>query len=74
MHGDDEIDIATIDLRSLTPQQWTALKRQVIRNAHAERSQVARVLFGSLFGWLRRSARTTRATATHDTGVSYRGA
>lgn len=44
-----ETDLSAIDVRTLTPQGWQAVKREVNRRAHAERVQVMR----GLVTWLR---------------------
>jgi hypothetical protein len=42
------IDLQTIDIKSLTDEQWIALKRHIIRKAHAERSKAIGALFARL--------------------------
>jgi hypothetical protein len=54
-----ECDLSTIDMRTLGPEEWAAVKREVVRRAYAERTKVLR----QLIGWLRSrwSARSTHA-------------
>ena len=59
MPDDNELDIRTTGISALTPEQWDALKRHVIRRAHEERAQVISEMFARLFDWLRRSSQST---------------
>jgi hypothetical protein len=43
-----ERDLSATDLRTISPEQWHALKREVIRRAHAGRSEA----IGALLRWL----------------------
>jgi hypothetical protein len=36
------IDLSTIDLRTMTPDEWDAVKREAARRAHAERAKLMR--------------------------------
>lgn len=53
---DDEFDVQTIDLKTLTPAQWDALKRR----AHAERSRVIGQILARAVSWLRGRAQTSK--------------
>ena len=44
----DGTDLQAIDIKSLTNEQWIALRRHIIRQAHAERSKV----IAAAFKWL----------------------
>jgi hypothetical protein len=44
-----ECDLSTIDMRTLGPEEWAVVKREVVRRAYAERTKVLR----HLIGWLR---------------------
>jgi hypothetical protein len=46
-----ETDLSRIDLKTLTPEQWVALKREVNRRAHAERAEVLRELVALVRSW-----------------------
>jgi hypothetical protein len=53
-HG--EIDLSAIDMRTITPEEWEALKwgalkRVVTRRAHAERAKAMRELLTPLRSW-----------------------
>ncbi|OKO83733.1 hypothetical protein AC629_22350 [Bradyrhizobium sp. NAS80.1] len=48
MADGDASYIGSIDLESLSPKEWEALKRRIIRRAHAERAQA----IGAMFCWL----------------------
>lgn len=37
-----EFDPCTIDMRTITPEDWEAVKRAIIRRAHAERIKAMR--------------------------------
>ena len=41
----DEIDLTNLDYRTLTPEQWTLLKAQVVRRARVEQAKAC-------IGWL----------------------
>jgi hypothetical protein len=41
-----ERDLSTIDTGTLTPAEWDALKREVVRRAHAGRSRLVLDLIG----------------------------
>jgi hypothetical protein len=45
----DEIDLRKLDVRALTPEQWSALKKHIIRHAEIERAKAIRELFGGIF-------------------------
>lgn len=48
-----DIDILSIDIRSLTPGERAALTQHFMRRAHAERDQMIRAIGARLFGLLR---------------------
>ena len=53
-HGLCENDLSKIDIRALTPAEWEALKREVVRRAHAERARSIRAFVRWLrFRWTR---------------------
>jgi hypothetical protein len=49
--------------RFLTPDRWADLRRQFVRQAHAERQRAIETAFASAFGWLRSAARLTASAA-----------
>lgn len=53
-----DLDLQAIDLKSLSPDEWSALKQNLIRRAHQERSQQVAALAARLAAWLRRSPAT----------------
>lgn len=57
---DDEFDVQTIDLKTLTPAQWDALKQWSMRRAHAERSRVIGQILARAVSWLRGRAQTSK--------------
>ena len=52
-HNHRETDLSTIDVCALTPAEWEALKREVVRRAHAERGRAMRAFAKWLFRWIR---------------------
>src|SRR5262245_56844358 len=46
-----EQDLSATDLRTLSPEEWTEVKREAVRRAHAERSRLARALMHRLRCW-----------------------
>jgi hypothetical protein len=58
-----ERDLSTIDIRTIGPEEWQAVKREVARRAHAERAQTMRILIGWLPIFWQRS---TRHLGVHD--------
>jgi hypothetical protein len=50
--------------RLLTPGQWVDLRRQFVRQAHAERQRAIEAAFASAFGWLRSATRLTASAAS----------
>ena len=62
-------DLSAIDVRTLTPEEWQALKQEVNRRAHAERVQVMR----GLVTWLRSRWQDgpRREGATRPRGLSH---
>jgi uncharacterized protein YjiS (DUF1127 family) len=60
--SDDGFDPWACDVRHLTPQQWTALRKAIIGRAHAERNRAIRQMVMGAFralreGWRRRRRR-----------------
>jgi len=52
----NEPNLTIPDYRTLGPDQWALLKRQVARRAHAERAKVVRDIFAALVSWRRKLA------------------
>jgi len=63
MPGDDEFDFERLDYRTLTLEQWDALRRHVARRAELARAQALRALFRPLRSALQRLAPSLRAGA-----------
>ncbi len=53
MHRLRESDLSTIDVRSLSPEEWHAVKCEVVRRAHAERATMVREAIARLHAWWR---------------------
>lgn len=53
MRQDNGFDLEKIDLRSLSPEEWIALKTRIIRRAHRERDKA----IGGALAWVWRSCR-----------------
>lgn len=51
IHRLEESDLSTIDIRSLSPEEWHAVKREVVRRAHAERATMVREAIARLRSW-----------------------
>jgi hypothetical protein len=49
-----ERDLSTIDLRTISPEEWQDVKREVVRRARAERARVMRELLRRLACWWQR--------------------
>jgi hypothetical protein len=47
----NEVDLSTIDFRAITPEQWVAVKGEVVRRAHAARAEAMRSLLKGLASW-----------------------
>jgi hypothetical protein len=65
-----ECDLSAIDIRTITPEEWEAVKREVLRRAHAERAKVMRDLIKRLRSWWqgrkhRRDAVVQTCTSSH---------
>ena len=45
---DGRLDLSNIDLRTLSPQEWDHLKRQIFRQARIERNRA----IGTVIGWV----------------------
>lgn len=56
-HQDAGFDLATIDIRSLSHDEWIALKRQIIHRAHSERDKAISMAIGGALAWVWRSCR-----------------
>jgi hypothetical protein len=52
----DELDITSLDLTSLTPQQRDALLQRAMRRAHTERARVLAEMCSHVGTWLRWTA------------------
>jgi hypothetical protein len=51
-----ELDLSTVDTHTITVREWAAVKREVVRRAHAERANVIRGLIQRFRpGWHDRS-------------------
>jgi hypothetical protein len=46
-----ERDLSAIDMRTIAPEEWEDVKREVVRRARAERARVMRELFERLKCW-----------------------
>jgi hypothetical protein len=46
-----ELDLSAIDMRKITREDWEAVRREVIRRAHAERAKLMRDLIRGLGSW-----------------------
>lgn len=55
MTNRSKFDLSAIDFRSLTPDEWDALRRRIIREAHRERARVIHGAVVALILWLRRA-------------------
>ena len=51
IHRLEKSDLSAIDIRSLSPEYWHAVKREVVRRAHAERATMAREAIARLRAW-----------------------
>jgi uncharacterized protein YjiS (DUF1127 family) len=60
MMPDDGFDPWTRDVRHLTPQQWTALRKDIIARAHAERNRAIERMVAGAFRALRDAWRYRR--------------
>jgi uncharacterized protein YjiS (DUF1127 family) len=58
--SDDGFDPRSYDVRYLTPLQWTARKRSIIKRAHAERRRAIHLMFACAFGAVRSACRRMR--------------
>ena len=58
-----EVDLSTIDLKSLTSAEWEALKREVHQRALAERSRVMRALGAGAVSWVKKGGAAVGAWA-----------
>lgn len=63
IHRLKESDLSTIDIRSLSPEEWHAVKREVVRRAHAERATMVRVAIARLRSWWGNRKRQRTAAA-----------
>jgi hypothetical protein len=66
-----EFEPHTVDLRTLTPAQWTLLREHVVRRAHRQRSELQRLLLACAWGWICRRVRAAQdwiACKSADTG------
>ena len=71
----DEIDLANLDYRTLTPEQWALLKRQVARCARVERAKAVREILDRLIFWRGKQAGGCRPSSPGLTAsVSFPGA
>jgi uncharacterized protein YjiS (DUF1127 family) len=51
---DGRLDLSNIDLRSLSPQEWDHLRRQIFRQARIERNRAIGIAIGTVLGWVSR--------------------
>lgn len=56
-------DLSTIDLRTVTPEDWEAIKHEVNRRAHAERARVIKAVVAWLCSLWAHSTRNHAAPA-----------
>jgi len=61
--SDGSFESRSTEDRFMTPGQWADLRRQFVRQAHAERQRAIETAFASAFGWLRSAARLTASAA-----------
>ena len=57
MQQDNGFDLEKIDLRSLSPEEWIALKTRIARRAHSERDKAIGIAIGGALAWVWRSCR-----------------
>lgn len=48
---DGRFDLSKINLRSLSPEQWSDLKTQIYRRARSDRDRAIGVAIGGALGW-----------------------
>ncbi len=60
MQQDNGFDLEKIDIRSLSPEEWIALKTQIIRRAHSERDKAIGLAIGGAAAWVWKSCRRLR--------------
>jgi uncharacterized protein YjiS (DUF1127 family) len=70
-----EIDFSTIDYRTLTPEQWVLMKKRLVAQAHAGRSQILRDSLAALRAILRRFAGAAMSAGAgwYATFLAWRG-
>lgn len=66
MKNGSRLDLSTIDVRSLTPHQWAALKRQIILQARQDRALAIRSAARTSMSWFRNIiAKTWTSVVSH---------
>jgi hypothetical protein len=63
-----EIDLQERDVLSLSPEEWDALKRAVVRRARAQRMRITRALFLQVCRWWSTPERDHAQKAYFDAG------
>jgi hypothetical protein len=67
----DEIDLSDLNYRTLTPERWAALKRQVVRRGRVERKKVVREMLDRLIFWRGKQAAPAPLHPALTAGVSF---
>jgi hypothetical protein len=59
-------DLSSIDLRTVTPEQWEAIRSEIARGARAERAEALRALRWRLWRWWQSRRRLRQPAARTD--------
>jgi len=70
----DEIDLSDLDYRTLTPEQWAVLKRQVVRRGRVERAKAVREMLDRLIFWRGKQAAAAPLHPALTASVSFASA
>jgi hypothetical protein len=62
-----QLDLTTIDLSSITPEEREVVMREVLRRAHAERNKVMHDLMTQLWSWV--AGRQAAMKSAPDTSI-----
>jgi hypothetical protein len=72
MQRHDRPDFSRINFRSLSAAEWTAVRAEIMRRAHAERDEAIRTAFSSAFAWVwRELQRLPRRSALRAAWISH---